>query len=76
MFIRCNPNPLGKQLGDCVVRAIAIATSQGWRQTYDELCEAFRQQNALPEALYLEAIRNTVAFADQCEDYEIDTAIR
>ena len=46
-----------------------------WK-TYDELCEAFRQQNALPEALYLEAIRNTVAFADQCEDYEIDTAIR
>ena len=48
MFIRCNPNPLGKQLGDCVVRAISIATSQGWRQTYDELCEEGRRQADMP----------------------------
>ena len=26
MWIRCNPNTLGKTTGDCVVRAIAIAT--------------------------------------------------
>jgi len=48
MFIRCNPNPLGKQLGDCVVRAISIATSQGWRQTYDELCNEGRRQADMP----------------------------
>jgi len=28
MWIRCNPNPLGRQTGDCVIRAIAIATDQ------------------------------------------------
>ena len=39
MWIRCNPNPLGKTTSDCVVRAIAIATEQSWRRTYDELCE-------------------------------------
>ena len=31
MWIRCNPNPLGKTTGDCVVRAIAIATDQSRR---------------------------------------------
>lgn len=46
-----------------------------WK-SYDELCDAFSQQGALPEALYLEAINNTIAFADQCEAYEIDTSIR
>ena len=39
MWIKCNPNPLGKQTGDCVVRAIAIATGQSWRDTYRELCK-------------------------------------
>lgn len=46
-----------------------------WK-TYDELCDAFKQQGALPEELYLDAIHNTVMFADQCEEYEIDTSIR
>ena len=32
MWIRCNPNPLGKQTSDCVVRAIAIATDASWRR--------------------------------------------
>ena len=39
MWVKCNPNPLGKMTGDCVVRALAIATDQSWRQTYRQLCE-------------------------------------
>lgn len=39
MWIRCNPNPLGKQTSDCVVRAIAIATEQSWKRTYGDLCD-------------------------------------
>lgn len=39
MWIECNPNPLGKQTGDCVVRAIAIATAQSWRKVYRDLCK-------------------------------------
>lgn len=46
-----------------------------WK-TYDALCKAFKQQGALPEALYLEAIDNTTALAAQCEEYEIDTSIK
>lgn len=38
MWVKCNPNPLGKTTGDCVVRAIAIATDRSWRETYRRLC--------------------------------------
>lgn len=39
MWVKCNPNPLGKMTGDCVVRALAIATDQSWRETYRQLCD-------------------------------------
>ena len=48
MWIRCNPNPLGKVTGDCVVRAIAVATSQSWRRVYDDLCDLGRIECELP----------------------------
>lgn len=38
MYKFCNPNPAGKSVGDCVIRAIAIATGQGWYETYLQLC--------------------------------------
>ena len=48
MWIRCNPNPLGRQTGDCVVRALAIATGRSWRATYRELCRIGEIQGELP----------------------------
>ena len=38
MFIYGNPNPYGKHVGDCTVRAIANATGRGWYETYFALC--------------------------------------
>ena len=38
MWVKCKPNPLGKQANDCVVRAIAIATSSSWQNVYADLC--------------------------------------
>lgn len=38
MWVRCNPNPIGRETGDCVIRAVAIATDQSWRKTYRDLC--------------------------------------
>ena len=32
-----NPNPYGAKVGDCVVRAIAIASDQDWDTTYTGL---------------------------------------
>lgn len=50
MWIRSNPNPLGKQAGDCVVRAIAIATEQSWGKVYDDLCRLGRQECEMPNS--------------------------
>ena len=38
MFRKVNPNPQGKNVGDCTVRAIAIATDQSWEKVYIDLC--------------------------------------
>lgn len=37
-FIKRNPNPQGKNVGDCTVRAIALATGQSWEKVYLDLC--------------------------------------
>ena len=33
-----NPNPLGKSVGDCTVRAISSAVGECWEKTYIDLC--------------------------------------
>ena len=38
MFIQTNPNPNGSYVGDCVVRAIALAEDRTWNETYINLC--------------------------------------
>ena len=38
MFIQTNPNPNGSYVGDCVVRARALAEDKTWNETYINLC--------------------------------------
>lgn len=45
-------------------------------KTYDELVEAFKQQGALPQAVYMEAIENTNRMADSVESLQIDKSVR
>ena len=45
-------------------------------KTYEELKDAFRNQNSLPEEVYLEAINNTNIMADSCWDFEIDSTVK
>lgn len=33
-----NPNPAGKHVGDCVIRAICRAFGYGWERAYLEIC--------------------------------------
>lgn len=44
--------------------------------SYEELCGAYREQNALPEDVWLEAIDETNNFADQIEAFEVDRSIK
>lgn len=58
-FIKSNPHPTGKKIGDCVVRAIAIAEAKKWNDVYKALCEIGAEIHDMPNSkpvyhLYLE----------------------
>lgn len=38
MYINYNPNPYASRTGDCVVRAVAMATNKKWEDAYIDLC--------------------------------------
>jgi hypothetical protein len=49
-YVYTNPNPKGALIGDCAVRAIALANGLSWNEAYMELTEyGFRMKN-LPNA--------------------------
>ena len=50
MWVKFNPNPAGKSVGDCVVRAISVATSHTWLHTYDTICRQGRAEYDMPTA--------------------------
>ena len=37
MWVRLNANPANRRVGDCVVRAISVATGRPWVEVYDDL---------------------------------------
>lgn len=45
-----NPNPYGKRVGDCTVRALAKATGQSWDDTYYELSAQGAEMADMPSA--------------------------
>lgn len=52
---------------------------EGWDlnfKTYDELVQSYKNQNVLPEKVYLEAIQNTNLLADMVEEFEIDKSYK
>lgn len=36
-YIQSNPNPKNARVGDCVIRAISIATNRSWEEVYTRL---------------------------------------
>ena len=54
-----NANPLGRRVNDCTVRAISLATSKSWDETYEELSK-FAQAQAimLDEVNYIDEYLN------------------
>lgn len=34
MYVKYNPNPSGKKVGDCVIRGISLVTNQTWNETF------------------------------------------
>lgn len=50
MYSKYNPNPNGKRVGDCTVRAISKATRQSWEETYVGLCLKGFEMGDMPSA--------------------------
>ena len=48
MWIKANPNPLGKETSDCVIRAICIALNKPWMEVFDELTSLARRECSMP----------------------------
>lgn len=69
-----NPNPRGKSVGDCTVRALAAATGQSWERIYAALCAEGMRLGDMPSAnavwgAYLHRIGfQRGALADKCPD--------
>lgn len=50
VWVEYNPNPLGKHVGDCAVRAIAKALNVDWERAYAILCAKGFSMRDLPNA--------------------------
>ena len=49
-YIYSNPNPVKRKTGDCVVRALALATNKSWIEVYDELDKIARRMYVMPSS--------------------------
>lgn len=50
MWIRYNPSPTGRNVGDCSVRAVAKALKIDWETAYLMLCKAGYQMGDMPSS--------------------------
>lgn len=50
MWIRTNSNPRGREVDDCVVRALAEATGRSWRAVYLALAVSGCEDGNMPDA--------------------------
>lgn len=89
MWVSENPNPRGKDVGDCAIRAISLATDTSWEDVYLRLCIEGALRSDLPNAndvwgsylmqrgWYYHPIehRFTYTIKDFCEDHPEGTYI-
>lgn len=53
MWIRYNPNPDGRNVGDCVIRALSKALEQDWETTYARLSTFGFMLHDMPSSNYV-----------------------
>lgn len=90
-YIEWNPNPIGRKVGDCAVRAIAKALNMGWEAAYIALTMNGLQMGDMPSSdavwgatlrqngFYRKAIPDTCPVCytaeDFCEDHPHGTYV-
>lgn len=50
MWIKYNPNPTGRFVGDCAVRAVAKALGVDWEQAYELIADAGYAMGDMPSS--------------------------
>lgn len=45
-----NPNPLSKSVGDCAIRAVAVATGQSWDDAFDGVTARAKRMADMPSS--------------------------
>ena len=50
MWIEYNPNPVGRKVGDCAVRAVAKALKISWDDAFDLLAYNAKQMGDMPSS--------------------------
>lgn len=71
-FVFYNPNPCGRNVGDCVIRAVCKATGEDWQTVYTALCvQGYRMcdlpnSNAVWGAYLLEHGYHQALIPDTC----------
>ena len=83
MFQSYNPNPHGKCVGDCVIRALTKALEKDWHDIYIDLCIEGYVSSDLPSGNYIWGrylIKNGFkrdVISDECPDcYTIEDFCR
>lgn len=76
-FIYSNPNPSGKNVGDCVIRAISICEGMSWEDTYIDLsfqgfkdCDILSSNAVWNNYLKKHGFRSSVISAD-CPSFQL-----
>lgn len=84
MWIRYNPNPTGRSVGDCAVRAVAKALNIDWESAYDLIAANGFAMGDMPSSdsvwgavlrqngFYRKAIPNTCPDCYTAEDFARD----
>lgn len=52
-YVYHNSNPDGKIVGDCVIRAISLATGKTWSDTYIDISEKGLSMHDMPSSNYV-----------------------
>lgn len=50
MWIKTNPNPCGRAVGDCSVRAVSVALGISWEEAFDLLADAAYKMCDMPSS--------------------------
>ena len=84
MWIKYNPNPTGRFVGDCAVRAVSVALDIDWEEAYNLIADAGYAMGDMPSSdsvwgavlrqhgFYRAAIPNSCPDCYTAEDFAAD----